>query len=103
RPAMTTAPHRQVARALAIASLVALTGCARGCTSSRPPIHPNPSMFNQPKVLTQTSSDFFYTGSSMREPVPGTVALDGLKEDGAFFTGKDASGQYVAKIPVPVD
>ena len=27
-----------------------LSGCARGCTSSRPPIHLNPSMDDQPKV-----------------------------------------------------
>ena len=90
-------------RAVAISSLVALTGCARGCTSSRPPIHLNPSMDDQPKVLAQTASPFFYDGSSMRQPVPGTVPIGGLKEDGAFFTGKGADGQFVAKIPVPVD
>jgi mono/diheme cytochrome c family protein len=39
----------------------------------------------------------------MREPVPGTVAIGGLKEDAAFFTGKGADGQFVAAIPVPVD
>ena len=86
-----------------IASVVALTGCARGCTSSRPPIHINPSMFNQPKVLPQTASDFFYNGASMRDPVPGTIPIGGLKEDAAFFTGKGPDGQFVAKIPEPVD
>ncbi len=90
-------------RALALTSIVGLTGCARGCTSSRPPIHPNPSMYNQPKVLPQTASDFFYNGASMREPVPGTVAIDGLQEDAAFFTGKGADGKFVAKIPAPVN
>ena len=30
--------------------LFVLTGCARGCTSSRPPIHLNPSMDDQPKA-----------------------------------------------------
>src|SRR5678810_272918 len=49
---------------------------ARGCTSSRPPIHLNPSMDDQPKVLSQTASTFFFDGSSMRQPVPGTVAID---------------------------
>ena len=93
----------RVLRAVALTSLVALTGCARGCTSSRPPIHLNPSMDNQPKVLAQTASPFFYDGSSMRQPVPGTVPIGGLKEDVAFFTGKGADGQFVAKIPVPVD
>ena len=39
----------------------------------------------------------------MREPVPGTVPIGGLKEDAAFFTGKGADGQFVATIPVTVD
>jgi mono/diheme cytochrome c family protein len=88
---------------LVLASTVLLTGCARGCTSSRPPIHINPSMFDQPKVLPQTASEFFYNGSSMRAPVPGTVARDGLKEDVPFYTGKGPDGQFVATIPVPVN
>jgi mono/diheme cytochrome c family protein len=96
-----TARKRCVLGALALASAVVLSGCARGCTSSRPPIHINPSMDDQPKVLSQTASDFFFNGSSMREPVPGTVAIDGLREDAAFFTGKGADGQFVATIPVP--
>jgi len=94
---------RRVLGPIAIALVVGVTGCARGCTSSRPPIHLNPSMDDQPKVLAQTASPFFYNGSAMREPVPGTVAMDGLKEDAAFYTGKGADGQFVAKIPVPVD
>jgi mono/diheme cytochrome c family protein len=94
---------RRVLGALVFTSLFALTGCARGCTSSRPPIHLNPSMDDQPKVLSQTASDFFYNGASMREPVPGTVPIGGLKEDTAFFTGKGADGQFVAAIPHPVD
>jgi mono/diheme cytochrome c family protein len=88
---------------LAIASVVSLAGCARGCTSSRPPIHLNPSMDDQPKVRAQTASAFFYNGASMREPVPGTVPIGGLKEDTAFFTGKAADAQFVTTIPVTVD
>ena len=61
---------RRALGAVAFTSVVALTGCARGCTSSRPPIHLNPSMDDQPKVLAQTASEFFYDGSSMRQPVP---------------------------------
>jgi mono/diheme cytochrome c family protein len=98
-----SARNRRVLSALALASVVGLTGCARGCTSSRPPIHLNPSMDDQPKVLTQTASSFFFNGSSMREPVPGTIPVGGLKEDAAFFTGKRADGQFVATIPVTVD
>jgi mono/diheme cytochrome c family protein len=98
-----TAGRRSALGALALASAVAVTGCARGCTSSRPPIHINPSMDNQSKVLPQTASEFFFNGSSMRDPVPGTIAIGGLKEDVAFFTGKGADGQYVATIPLPMN
>jgi mono/diheme cytochrome c family protein len=93
----------RVVGALALASIVCLSGCARGCTSSRPPIHPNPSMDDQPKVRPQAASGFFFNGASMREPVPGTVPVGGLKEDTAFFTGRGADGQFVAAIPRPVD
>ena len=99
---MTTRTPR-VFGALAFTSLFVFTGCARGCTSSRPPIHLNPSMDDQPKVLTQTASTFFYDGASMRQPVPGTVPIGGLKEDSAFFTGRGGDGQFVAAIPHPVD
>jgi mono/diheme cytochrome c family protein len=89
--------------ALVVASALALGGCARGCTSSRPPIHLNPSMDDQPKVSPQTASKFFYDGLSTRPPVPGTVPIVGLKEDAAFFTGKGGDGEFVAMIPVTVD
>jgi mono/diheme cytochrome c family protein len=88
---------------LAFASVFALTGCARGCTSSSPPIHLNPSMDNQPKARPQSASTFFFDGSTMRQPVPGTIAIGGLKEDTAFFTGKGADGQFVATNPVAAD
>jgi mono/diheme cytochrome c family protein len=97
------ARKRSALGVLALASAVAASGCARGCTSSRPPIHLNPSMDDQPKVLTQTASTFFYNGASMREPVPGTIPIGGLQEDAAFFTGKGADGQYVATVPGTVD
>lgn len=98
-----TVLRRSVSVALALAALVVLGGCARGCPSSRPPIHLNPSMDDQPKVRPQTASAFFRNGASMREPVPGTVALGGLREDAAFFTGRGADGELVAAVPVPVD
>ena len=97
------ARSRGVLGALVLTCLVAASGCARGCTSSRPPIHLNPSMDDQPKVRAQAASDFFFNGAAMREPVPGTVPIGGLKEDTAFFTGKGADEQFVAAIPHPVD
>src|SRR5687768_18087865 len=98
-----TARGRRVLGAVALTSIVVLAGCARGCTSSRPPIHLNPSMDDQPKVRPQAASTFFFNGAAMRDPVPGTVAIGGLKEDAAFFTGKGADGQFVATIPEPVN
>ena len=88
---------------IVLTSVIPLAGCARGCTSSRPPIHLNPSMDDQPKVLPQTASAFFFDGASMRQPVPGTIPIGGLKEDAAFFTGKGANDQFVATIPVTMD
>jgi hypothetical protein len=98
-----TARTRGVLGGLALTCVAGLAGCARGCTSSQPPIHLNPSMDNQPKVLAQTASPFFYNGASMRDPGPGTIAIGELKEDEAFFTGKGADGQFVAAIPGGVD
>jgi mono/diheme cytochrome c family protein len=98
-----TAPGRLLLGTLALASVAALGGCARGCTSSRPPVHLNPSMDDQPKVRPQSASRFFSNGASMRDPVPGTVPIGGLNEDAAFYTGKGSDGQFVATIPVTVD
>jgi mono/diheme cytochrome c family protein len=94
---------RGVQAMLVLTSLVAVGGCARGCTSSRPPIHLNPSMDDQPKARPQAASAFFYNGAAMREPIPGTVAIGELQENGPFFTGRGADGQFVAAIPHPVD
>jgi mono/diheme cytochrome c family protein len=69
-------------------------------TSTKPPIHLNPSMDNQPKARAQSESGFFYDGASMRMPVPGTVARGELHEDRAFFEGKDAAGNLLAQSPV---
>ena len=95
--------------------LVSMLGCARGCTSSRPPIHPNPNMDYQEKYEAQEESGFFYDGMTMRTPIEGTVARDGLTVlddsrlavaadphmgDLAFHTGKDEAGEVLTKIPL---
>jgi mono/diheme cytochrome c family protein len=92
------AERRRLATAL-VALALAAAGC-RGWTSSRPPIHPNPSMDDQPKYLPQAESRFFYDGATMQKPVPGTVARGELREDRAFFEGKDAAGKDVAAAPL---
>jgi len=79
---------------------LALGGCVRGCHSSRPPIHLNPNMDYQEKYQPQEESNFFYDGSSMRLPVPGTVARGELFEDAAFVTGKDANGEFLGENPL---
>ena len=86
-----------------LAAALAMAGCVRGCTSSRPPIHINPSMDDQPKLLPQSESKFFYDGSAMRIPVPGTVARGELRESSELFEGKDPDGKFVTTIPVSVD
>ncbi len=87
-------------RALALAAIALPSlGCVRGCTSSRPPIHLNPSMDQQPKYKPQAASSFFYDGSAMRKPVEGTIARGELREDLAFYEGKDSQGALLAKIP----
>jgi hypothetical protein len=97
-------PNRRAAvSTLLLASVLALSGCARGCPSSRPAIHLNPSMDDQPKARAQSASAFFYDGAAMRTPVPGTIPIGGLMEDGPFFTGKGADGQFVTQSPLPVD
>ena len=95
--------RRRVLGVIVLFSVIPLSGCVRGCTSSSPPIHLNWSMDDQPKVRPQAASAFFYNGAGMRPPVPGTIPIGGLKEDGPFYTGKGADGQFVATIPHAVD
>jgi mono/diheme cytochrome c family protein len=97
---MPEAARRSRLAVVAALVVAATTGGCRGMTSSRPPIHPNYSMFSQPKARPQSESDFFYDGANMREPVPGTVARGELREDRAFYEGKDASGNDLAHSPV---
>ncbi len=95
---------RQRLQILGLALLtLALGGCVRGCPSSRPPIHPNPNMDYQPRYDPQAESDFFYNGSAMRLPVAGTVARGELIEGVEVHTGKDAFGEFIEQVPLPVD
>jgi mono/diheme cytochrome c family protein len=87
----------------ALVATVGLQGCVRGCKSSSPPIHLNPSMFNQPKYRPYASSDFFYDGKAMRAPVSGTIARGHLPGDGPLDTGKGGDGSPVATSPIAVD
>jgi hypothetical protein len=76
------------------------TACARGCTSSRPPIHLNPNMDYQEKSQPFEESNFFYDGMAMRMPVPGTVARGQLHDDVPFYSGRNVAGEFLAASPV---
>lgn len=82
------------------AVLLLSAGCFRGSTSSRPPFHLNPNMDHQPKYRAQAASAFFDDGATMRQPVEGTVARGELREDVAFWEGKDEAGNHVTANPL---
>lgn len=82
---------------------LALAAGTRGRTSSRPPFNLNPNMDVQPRAEAQAASGFFYDGAEMRPPVAGTVARGELRDDGPYWTGKDAAGVLVATLPVELD
>lgn len=73
---------------------VLLTGC-QGQVSDKPPVHLNRNMDYQEKFEAQEANSFFADGRAMRAPVPGTIARGWLKEDSAWWTGRDESGEYV--------
>lgn len=82
---------------------VSLFGCVRGCSSTRPPIHINPNMDDQPRYDAQGESAFFYDGSAMRLPLPGTIARGQLRENPPLYTGRDESGAFLTESPLAVD
>lgn len=77
-------------------------GC-QGSLSENPPLHFNQNMDFQERYDAQEANDFFEDGRAMRAPVRGTVARGHLKEDTAFWTGRDASGNFVSDNPLTVD
>lgn len=79
---------------------LALGGCVRGCTSSRPPIHLNPNMDDQPRANALDASEFFYDGKAMRQPIAGTVARQDAVEPGVFETGREnGDGAFATAVP----
>ncbi len=113
--------------ACGLAATLGLTGC-RGDRAEDPPRQFFPDMDDQQKWRPQTQTQFYADGRAMRQPAANTVAFarvapsrqtleskpewasailgertDLLQADDAVYTGKDASGQYLEKIPVAVD
>ncbi|HEX6201323.1 MAG TPA: cytochrome c [Thermoanaerobaculia bacterium] len=90
-------------RVLLVVLALSALACTRGSTSSRPPIHLNPNMDDQPRYEAQAASDFFADGMAARAPVPGTVARGELADDPGLQTGATADGTPLAFVPIPVD
>jgi mono/diheme cytochrome c family protein len=59
-------------------------------------------MDSQAKYEAQEESNFFTDRSSMRMPVPGTVARGELREDDAYFRGKIGEEKLLSAIPIDV-
>jgi mono/diheme cytochrome c family protein len=55
-------------------------------------------MYDQPRYEPLEASNFFSDGLSARQPVEGTVARGHLREDDAFYLGKD-EGKPASTIP----
>ena len=58
-------------------------------------------MHNQPKVKPLTHSDFFADGQSSRALPAGTVARGYLREDQAYYAGRQGD-KFVSDFPMPV-
>jgi len=77
-------------------------GCTRGRPKTKPPIHLNPNMDSQQKFKPYQANPLFSDGTTMRQPVIGTVARGDLLLKTPFYTGKNADGTFVEKSLLPV-
>ena len=83
----------RASRSVVLRALLAAVLAAAGCRQD---------MHDTPRYEAYEKSDFFGDGRSVRPQVEGTVARGQLREDAAFFTGKEGVA-LLARIPVPVD
>jgi mono/diheme cytochrome c family protein len=60
-------------------------------------------MQDQPKYKSQRPSEFFADGRSDRPELDGTIARGELREDTAYYDGKDAAGKDIEAFPLNVD
>ena len=83
----------------AVAVGLAAGGC-RGQTGDNPPILLERNMYDCERYNPESFSRFFADGRTMREPVPGTVAMDRYIYDRALATGlTEDESDYVSAIP----
>lgn len=113
---------------LAAAVPLAATGC-RGDRSDKPPRQFLPGMDDQPRWMSQSESEFFEDGRTMRPRPEGTVAFgrhdfipgafesaegeawgssviqtrtDMLRDDDGYYRGVDENGVYLRQMPLDV-
>jgi len=89
---------------LATLALVPLACVARARVvhSKDPRIHIIQDMDNQGRFKSQQGNPLFADGRAMRAPVPGTVARGRLEANDPLDRGL-ADGEWVTRIPLPVD
>jgi mono/diheme cytochrome c family protein len=89
---------------LGAAALVpfSLAALARVSTSPTTRFHIVPDMDFQQKFKAQRKNTFFADQRAMRLDAPGTVAVDGLREDDHFYQGKVA-GAFARTFPEQVE
>ncbi len=87
--------------AVCVAAALSLWSC-QGQPSADPPIHLNPNMDNQEKLVAYGESRISADGAAMRTPPAGTVARGQLVTDIAYHSGVDASGDTLRQMPVAI-
>ncbi|MCX6829037.1 MAG: cytochrome c [candidate division Zixibacteria bacterium] len=96
----TSCGNIKIFSAAVCALLLAMAGCGRGLPFEKPPSTIDRGMSKQPKYRPQAEGDFFPDKSTMRMPVPSTVAREELRRDDSYYQGKDSLGNFVRKAPV---
>ena len=80
------APLREKPLLLLLCGLILLTGCRR-------------DMQDQPKMKPYRGTSFFGDGTSMRQPIEGTIPRGQLRTDTEYFTGKKARAAGATATP----
>jgi len=83
---------RGAARARVLVAGLTLALAGAGCRQD---------MHDQPRFKPYAGTAFFGDGRSARPLVAGTIARGMLREDAAFFTGKQG-GQFLEALPFPL-
>ncbi len=80
------APLREKALLLLLTGLIVFTGCRR-------------DMQDQPKMKPYRGTSFFGDGTSMRQPIDGTIPRGQLRTDTEYYTGKKARAAGATATP----